>query len=124
VRRREDGRGILGGRCVRTRSVRKPDQGATQELSQHCSFNYGPFDAKTHARGDIWAFAYIAIRRLLELIVFMGRSDSTKDIELPCATSWPSSAVKSDVLRTSQLTGPCSLHAADFFPVLAGRSSE
>jgi hypothetical protein len=35
-----------------------------------------------HARGHIWAFAYVAIRRLLELIVFMGRSDSTKDIEL------------------------------------------
>jgi len=34
------------------------------------------------ARGPLWAFAYLAVRRLLELVIVMGRSEGTSEIEL------------------------------------------
>ena len=34
------------------------------------------------ARGHLWAFAYLALRRVLGLIVLFFRSDASKEIEL------------------------------------------
>ena len=36
----------------------------------------------SRARGQLWAFAYLALRRSLELIVLVARSDGAKEIEL------------------------------------------
>ena len=33
-------------------------------------------------RGGLWAFAYLALRRLLELVVLVIRSDSSSHVEL------------------------------------------
>jgi hypothetical protein len=33
-------------------------------------------------RGQLWAFAYLAARRVLELVVLLGRSENAKEIEL------------------------------------------
>jgi hypothetical protein len=34
------------------------------------------------ARGYLWAFAYLALRRLLELLILLARSRAAKEIEL------------------------------------------
>jgi hypothetical protein len=34
------------------------------------------------ARGQLWAFAYLTVRYLLELVVLFARSDGAKETEL------------------------------------------
>src|ERR1700736_217154 len=40
------------------------------------------FPKMRRARGELWAFAYLALRRFLEFVVLAARSDVAKDIEL------------------------------------------
>jgi putative transposase len=37
---------------------------------------------ESHARGQLWAFAYLALRRVFELVVLSSRSERFKDIEI------------------------------------------
>jgi hypothetical protein len=37
---------------------------------------------RTRVGSQLWAFAYLALRRLLELLVLLVRSDASKEIEL------------------------------------------
>jgi len=57
------------------------------------------------ARGQLWAFAYLAVRRLLELIIVTGCSERTNEIELlALRTKLPSSDVRFIALGASQPT--------------------
>ena len=37
---------------------------------------------RRRTRAQLWAFVYLAFRRLLELIILVGRSDDAKEVEL------------------------------------------
>jgi len=84
---------VAADRCLRIALV-APVWLAVPVLSEYSitpvnrDFRVGPFWAtfpamrSAWARSQLWAFAYLAVRRVLELVVLLVRSDDAKEIEL------------------------------------------
>jgi putative transposase len=65
------------------RSIRKRDHPLHEGLCRALivSTTFGPMRGR-RARGQLWAFVYLAVRRMLELVVLSLRSERVKEIEL------------------------------------------
>jgi hypothetical protein len=63
----------LSSYSPRSRTVRIFDRGPELDFSR---------DAEKKSPEQLWAFAYLALRRLVELFVLLVRSDVPKEIEL------------------------------------------
>ena len=56
----------------------------------------------------VWSFVYLALRRVLELLVLCWRStDAKRSRSWSSATSWPSFAASTHTLGSSPMTAPC-----------------
>ena len=62
------------------RTVRKPNQ-LDEQRFLHSSTTFASM-RRQRVRGRLWAFLYLAVRQLLELVIVMGRSERTNEIEL------------------------------------------
>src|ERR1019366_9419059 len=65
------------------RSARILDHAVEQRLSgPHSSRLPSPAMRGARAQSQLWAFAYLSVRRVLEFVVLLARSDDAKEIEL------------------------------------------
>jgi hypothetical protein len=56
----------------------------------------------------VWSFVYLALRRVLDLMVLYWRSTDAKRLRpWSCATSWRSCAASTHGLGSSRNTAPC-----------------
>ncbi len=64
-------------------TVRKPDRAAEQALSQAGRSDYLPPNGHdVGRRGRLWVLSYLALLRILELVVVMMRSENANQVEL------------------------------------------
>jgi len=66
----------------RGRTIRILDRRPSRTFSEPVSGDYRPSMRRHRVSGGLWAFAYLALRRLLELVVLVIRSDRTNQVEL------------------------------------------